>query len=170
MMNWKTLLVPHDFSTAAERAHSLACDLAAMCGGRVVLLHVSPIPHGLDAGQKLVPDGSDSAVRIEDYLQTAAKRRLETAMEGRTATESVAAVVTTGDVADTILAQAVNQKADVIVMGTHGRSGVRRLLLGSVAERVLRRANVPVVVVRDPDPDGDKHLKEEDQVRAEEQG
>ncbi|MEZ4310342.1 MAG: universal stress protein [Polyangiaceae bacterium] len=60
--------------------------------------------------------------------------------------------------------------ADAIVMGTHGRTGVRRLLLGSVAERVLRRAKVPVIVVRDPDQDHDEHLREEDQVQAEEQG
>lgn len=169
-MQWQTLLVPHDFSSAATRAFNLACDLAALSGGRVVLLHVSPIPHGLRPDSKILPEDGKSAVRIDEYMTSAAKKKLTDALDARKIPGSVCAVAAEGDCADVILAEAVEHKADVIVMGTHGRTGVKRLLLGSVAERVLRRADVPVVVVRDPNVTEDKHLREEDAVQDEEGG
>lgn len=169
-MQWQTLLVPHDFSSAATRAFGLACDLAALSGGRVVLLHVSPIPHGLRPDSKIVPEDGKPPVRIDEYMTGAARKKLEAALEARRAPGSVCAVAAEGDCAEVILAEAVEHRADVIVMGTHGRTGVKRLLLGSVAERVLRRAEVPVVVVRDPSIDEDRPLREEDAVRDEEGG
>lgn len=167
-MHWKTLLVPHDFSTAAERAFAQASDLAALAGGRVVLLHVSPIPHGLRADSRILPDDGDGStlVRIDEYMTSAAKKKLADLARERCPSAHLHALASEGDPADVILQQADELAADVIVMGTHGRSGVRRLLLGSVAERVLRRARVPVLVVRDTHAD-EKHLHEEDAVAAE---
>ncbi len=167
-MPWKTLLVPHDFSTAAERAFAQATDLAALSGGRVVLLHVSPIPHGLRAESRILPDDGDGStlVRIDEYMTSAARRKLADLAKERCPSAHLHAIAADGDAADTILEQADQLAADVIVMGTHGRTGVRRLLLGSVAERVLRRAKVPVLVVRDTHAD-EQHLHEEEAVAAE---
>lgn len=168
-MQWKTLLVPHDFSAAAARAFGLATDLAALTGGRVALLHVSPIPHGLRPDSRILPDDAEAPVRIDEHMTAAARRKLEALVAERGAQASVTAVASELDPAEVILAKADELRADVIVMGTHGRTGVRRLLVGSVAERVLRHAGMPVVVVRDPDL-ADEHLREEDAVRDEEEG
>lgn len=167
---WKTLLVPHDFSTAAARAHALAAELAGLTGGKLVLLHVSPVPHGLKADTKIVPDGAAAPVRIDEYMTAAARRKLEEAAAKVGAPAAIRTVLAGGDAAETILEQAAAVRADVIVMGTHGRTGVQRLLLGSVAERVLRHSNVPVVVVRDSHPEQDEHLREEEAVLDQEDG
>lgn len=169
-MLWKNILVPHDFSPAARRALDLALDLAALTGGRVTLLHVSPIPHGLRVDSKIVPDGAAEPVRIDEYMTSAARRKLEEQLSGRPSA-GILAVAAEEDPAGAILAHARSIGADVIFMGTHGRSGVRRLLVGSCAERVLRRAEVPVLVVRDPRDGGEEtHLREEDTVHDEEGG
>lgn len=169
-MRWKTLLVPHDFSPAAERALGLAADLAALTGGELALLHVSPIPHGLRPDSKIVPDGEHNAVRIDDYLLAAARKKLSDLLAGRGLSATILACVAEDDPAEVILRKAAEIGADVLVMGTHGRTGVRRLLIGSVAERVLRHASVPVVVVRDPTGASDTSLREEEVVRDEEAG
>lgn len=169
-MQWKTLLVPHDFSAAAGRAFTLALDLAALTGGSVVLLHVSPIPHGLHPDSKIVPGDSSTPVRIDEYMTAAARAKLSAVASERGVSASILAAASELDPAEVILAKAREVRADVIVMGTHGRSGMRRLLIGSVAERVLRRAGVPVVVTRDPDEADAEHLREETAVQDEEDG
>ncbi len=169
-MHWQTLLVPHDFSAAAARAFALACELATLSGGRVLLLHVSPIPSGLRRDSKIVPDDGTTPVRIDEYMTGAARKKLEALLAERCQTGSVCAVAAEGDCADVILDEVREHKADVVVMGTHGRTGVKRLLLGSVAERVIRRADVPVLVVRDPTLTEHTHLREEDAVQDEEGG
>lgn len=169
-MRWKTLLVPHDFSPAAARAFALACELAQLSGGRVLLLHISPIPNGLRRDTKIVPDDGGPPVRIDEHMTSAAKKKLEILLAERCQTGSVCAVASDGDCADVILDEVKEHGADVIVMGTHGRTGMKRLLLGSVAERVIRRADVPVLVVRDPANPEHTHLREEDAVADEEGG
>ncbi|MEZ4299736.1 MAG: universal stress protein [Polyangiaceae bacterium] len=166
-MKWKNLLVPHDFSIAAERAHELACDLAEMCGARVILLHVSQIPHGFTGDSKLVVDGSNDAVRIEDYLVEAGRRRLESAAQGKGAVVDIRAVVTGGDFRGAILEH-------------WRRSGPRRHRPrdtgGQACAGCLRsvaRAGVAPgegASHRRARPDRhDRHLREEDEVQAEEQ-
>lgn len=168
-MVWKNILVPHDFSPAAERALGLALELAALTSARVTVLHVSPIPHGLPSDSKIVPDASQAPVRIDEYMTSAARHKLEALLAERGASASIRAVAAEVDPAEVIVAHALELGADAIFMGTHGRSGVRRLLLGSVAERVLRRATAPVVVVRDPSESG-APLREEGAVHDEEEG
>lgn len=169
-MLWKTLLVPHDFSPAAAGALALARDLAAAFGGKIALLHVSPIPHGLRPDSKIVPEDGSATIRIDEYMTAAAARKLEALCTDSRVPMSIHTVAAEREAAGEILAKAKEVGADVIVMGTHGRSGMKRLLVGSVAESVLRRATVPVVVVRDPTETADSHLREEDAVRDEESG
>jgi len=93
---------------------------------------------------------------IMDYVREAADRRMGAALEELTLAKVRArSVVEVGDVRDVALAQAERLPADLIVMGTNGRTGLRHLLIGSVAEDVVRRAPVPVLTIRVPEDDKD---------------
>ena len=148
-MEWKTLLVPHDYSPCADRAVALAADLARLHGARIVLAHVTDL-HGLTA-DALIPDReTGEMVRADAYARAQATRELERRADSlRAARLPVEIAVGVGDVADQILALAGDVKADVIVMGTHGRTGLAHMLIGSMTEKVLRQAKVPVLTVRD---------------------
>lgn len=131
-IEWRTLLVPIDFSPLANRALRQALAMAPP-GGRVHLLHV------LDPGHS--PPEAE------------AKRSLDAAVPGdaddrllRVTTE----VVTADDIASGIAQAAARLGADAICMSTHGRTGLARALLGSQAEAVLRRVQIPVVLVPMP--------------------
>jgi nucleotide-binding universal stress UspA family protein len=135
---FRRILVPFDFSTPARRALETAAGLAAERGGRLVVLHVVTPMYG-EAGILWFPE----RMFLEDM-----RRRL-TALVGRvTRTRRVAArcLVVVGTPVERILAAA--KGADVIVMSTMGRTGLSRMLLGSVAERVVRYSPVPVLTVR----------------------
>jgi len=139
-----TILHPTDFSDRSAHALRLACSLARDYGARLVVLHVAePPPPPYEQGVMLptsvdldeeradlerlaVPD--DDVIRVE--------RRFEK-----------------GDPATVTLRVADEVRADLIVMGTHGRTGLSRLLMGSVAEQVVRRARCPVLTVKTPLPE-----------------
>ncbi len=151
---WKTLLVPHDFSPCADRALAQAGDLARLHGATLVLVHVTSLPPGLTADAMLSDRESGQLVRVDAYARTGATARLEDiAGPLRDAGLDVATRALLGDVADEILQLVPEVGADLIVMGTHGRTGLRHLLLGSMAEKVIRQATVPVLTVRTPDED-----------------
>ena len=161
-MNWQRILVPHDFSGGAARAQALAGDLALACGGRVVLLHVTPLPPGMLPTTLIRPgDDGPGEITVEDYTTRAAAERLaHWARPVKARGVEVECLALVGGIAETILAQAQELRADVIVMGTHGRRGLAHLLLGSIAEKVIRQADVPVVTVRSAG-DGDELLEPE---------
>lgn len=153
-------LVGHDFSPGAEAAARVAAhDLArSRDGGTVILCHVYnvlPPPVGMEgaaAGANLVQVeravAQESARRLE---QSAEVLRKELAlMDG--ATVEVEVVVRPGPPAEGIVEEASEREAERIAMGTHGRTGLSHLLLGSVAERVVRHARVPVLVVKGEQP------------------
>src|SRR5687768_12459714 len=148
-MDWNTLLVPHDYSPCADRAVALAADLARHHGAKIVLAHVTDL-HGLTA-DALVPDReSGEMVRADAYARAQASRELDKRAETlRAANLEVEIAVGFGDVAEQILRLAGETHADVIVMGTHGRTGLAHMLIGSMTEKVLRQASVPVLTVRD---------------------
>lgn len=152
-MNWKTFLVAHDFSSGAAKAQSVAGDLARISAGRVVLLHVTPLPPGM-VPTTLVQSPEGAALQVDEFTARAALDRLEQwAAPLRSAGIEVETVALLGGIAETILDEAKRRDVDVIVMGTHGRRGLAHLLLGSVAERVIRAADVPVITVRSPGDD-----------------
>jgi len=141
----KRVVVATDFSDGAERALTVAIRFAKLLGATVDLVHVypmaaagvlSPIP-GVVPMPSPPPDIIDEIARHLDALatqvQAAGVDRLTTILQGRAA--------------DEIVAYANRVAADLIVMGTHGRTGIRRVLLGSVAEQVLRQARCPLLVV-----------------------
>lgn len=146
-MNIRTILVPLDFSTCSLGVARDVADLAERLGARVVLLHVALLPSGVPPGAHVWPDGRE--VGASDHVTGDARERLagfaEVAGRGGVPVE---AIVEVGPVVPTILSVCDRVGADLLVMGTHGRSGLARLVLGSVAEGVSHRARVPVLLVR----------------------
>jgi len=148
-MAWKTILVPHDFSTSANHATAIARDEAKVHGAALVLLHVIDLPYQVGPDSLIVPEDSAAPISIKQYAIQSAEAHLQDiadrlAQDGVTAT----GVVVLGVPVDEINRVAEGQRADLIVMGTHGRTGFRHLVAGSVAERVVRSSKVPVLTIR----------------------
>ena len=149
-MRWQTLLVPHDYSPCADRALNLAVDLAKTHQARIVILHVTDLPPGLTADAMVSDRETGDMVRVDAYAEKAAMRELAARVDPlRAAGLTVDARSALGDIADSILEAATEEQADLIVMGTHGRTGLAHLFLGSMAEKILRHATVPVLTVRE---------------------
>ena len=143
MLPLHTILHPTDFSERSEYAFRLACSLARDYGARLVALHVVTPPVVI-YGDGIVPlDPGPERAAAKERLERLEAPRTGTRLEHRLAE---------GDPAEEILRVAREIAADLIVMGTHGRTGLRRLLMGSVAERVVRGAACPVLTVRTPFP------------------
>ena len=143
-MKLDKILVPIDFSETAEHALGYARDLALQFGGEIHLLHVVPDPVAQGWA------GEATGMVVPDLLRTweadSVKRLAEIAIDGVTV-ERVTAV---GHDFVEILQYASANGIDLIVMGTHGRGAVKHMLLGSVAEKVVRKASCPVLTVRHP--------------------
>lgn len=153
---WKRLLVPHDFSRCAARALDVAVELAERGHGQITLVHASPLPPNLPLDAQVAAPGSgDTRVSVGEMLVLGAYRELVAIAvplrERGLAVETLARATEPGSPAVAILRMAEELDADVIVLGTHGRTGFAHLLLGSVAEQIIRRAHVPVVTVRSRD-------------------
>jgi nucleotide-binding universal stress UspA family protein len=147
-MQIKTILVPCDFSEHAERAYTWALGLAEQCGAKVILLH---------AAQMFTTLGYPESVylldlkKMEDEILADANKRLhEFAAKKGGSTVSVETRAVTGDPFWEICQGVEKEHADLIVMGSHGRTGLAHIVLGSVAERVVRHASCPVLVTRSP--------------------
>ncbi|MFO0928371.1 MAG: universal stress protein [Gemmataceae bacterium] len=143
MFTIRRILHPTDFSEAAASAFALACSLARDHHAEVLLLHVLPAPVAWgEVVARRQADGYEQELR-EEYLRPMQRSAGDVCAEP---------LLDEGDPVDVIIRTACEQGCDLIVMGTHGRSGLSRLLMGSVAERVLRRAPCPVLTVRLPIP------------------
>lgn len=140
-MKISNILVPTDFSACSEQALDYAIEMADKLGAKVHLLSVVGIPsYG-------VPElGVGLTATMMDNMITDTQRALDQLKRDR---KSVAqTLVRAGDARDVILQTAEELPADLIVMGTHGRRGISRALLGSVAEMIVRTSPVPVLTVR----------------------
>lgn len=134
------ILVAVDFEAASLAALKFAQDLAAPLGVEVVLLHVAQLPIYTYPGfEPAVLPGAFQEV------SAAARRALE---ELASKHGNVRTVLREGDAATEILAAAEELSPSMLVLGTHGRRGLAHILLGSVAEKVVRRAKVPVLTVQ----------------------
>jgi nucleotide-binding universal stress UspA family protein len=150
-MPWKTILVPHDFSSCANHAAALARDVARAHGARLVLVHVTQLPLGLDAETIVTPEGGPPVPARQFALAGATEHLEDLAARIRKEGLEVATEILIGDTVDQIIDAARREDADLIVMGTHGRTGLGRLVVGSVAEKVVRQAPVPVLTLREPE-------------------
>ncbi len=141
MLPIRTILHPTDFSDNAANAYHLAAALARDYGARLIVIHVAPIPVvGLTLGVVPPPPRADEALLHKSLHEYSGREWVDVSEE----------IVVEGDPATEILGVAEEENCDLIVMGTHGLTGLERLLMGSVAEQVLRRAPCPVLTVRTP--------------------
>jgi nucleotide-binding universal stress UspA family protein len=144
---WKRILCPIDFSDASRAALETACDLARRFDAKVALFHAYPVPG------YTFPDGSFVAsAKMLDELADQAKRHLDEwkALAETAGVKEVETATAVGEPAHEIVDFATRNRADLLVLGTHGRTGLSHALMGSVAERVVRKAPCPVLTVRPP--------------------
>lgn len=155
----QTILHPTDFSEAANFAFRLAVSLARDHQARLVIVHVAPTPYAIGGEIMVAPPEPASVQREEllDRLHEMKPSAAEVEFEHR---------LYEGNPAEEILRAAEASSADLIVMGTHGRTGLSRLLMGSVAEQVVRRASCPVLTVKTPVEHKAKTPRQEEAVAA----
>jgi nucleotide-binding universal stress UspA family protein len=141
------IVVATDFSDCSQGAWELARRVAAAPGSELVLTHVlTEVPL---YGEGIL--NIETARKVRDGARKWAESALEDLVgKARAAGLSARAVVRTGVPHQEIVALAEDERADLIVIGTHGRRGINRALLGSVADRVVRLAPCPVLTVREP--------------------
>ena len=145
-MTQQHILVPTDFSASAEQALDYAIMLATRLHARVTLIHViAPVFWGTGETTALPPPTycAEVEANAQQGIEAALTRVRTAGLEGQT-------MVVYGVPFERIIAAARDQGVDLIVMGTHGRTGLSHLLVGSVAERVVRLAPCPVLVTRGP--------------------
>ena len=141
VMRLRHILVPVDFSPNARRALQLANPLAARFHARITLLHVvEPVVYPGEMGI-LVPDSTNTSVASRRQLAMLAHKFIPKKLQGKIA-------VRTGSPYYEIAEAARQLKMDLIVLTTHGYTGLKRVLLGGTAERVVRHAPCPVLTVR----------------------
>ncbi len=144
MKTFKHILVPTDFETASAGALEVATSLALTCNAKVTLLHVWAIPIYPYMDFML---NSDVITRVED----AAVKHLAQALEKlQKVLPDAQSRLKTGEPGPGIVDAIAELKPDLVVMGTHGRHGIERVLLGSVAEKLVRLSPVPVLTVHGP--------------------
>ena len=138
-MAQKTILFPTDFSTASDAALPHAEALARQKSASLLILHVEEPPLAYGAGELYYGLPEPSSERILKMLEEVKPTDPSVPFTHR---------LTMGDPAGEIVRIAAEEGVDMIVLGTHGRSGISRMLMGSVAEGVVRRASCPVLVSR----------------------
>jgi nucleotide-binding universal stress UspA family protein len=141
MFSIRTILHPTDFSEPSEFAFRVAGALARDHQAQLIILHVAPMP-AFAFGQAIVlPEHDGYPDALEDKIQQFQSSDYPIPLDYQTRE---------GNPAGAILQVAKEAHADLIVMGTHGRRGLSRLLMGSVAEQVVRDASCPVLTVKTP--------------------
>ena len=140
----RKIVVATDFSAASRPAFAAALDLARRDGARLVVLHVMMPPSPFVGA-----DLPGSWLELEARARRDAERRLAAAVsQAERAGIATTGTLVKGAPAEVIVRVARREGADLIVIGTHGRSGLGRLFMGSVAARVLGTAKCPVLTVR----------------------
>ncbi len=142
MITIKSILCPLDFSDASKNAFRYACEFARAMGSKIRLLNVvEPRPLAADMTLTYIP--------VEEDLEKAAMEDMQPLVEeAKSKGIEVDAEVVIGIPADVILEQIDESDASMLIMGSHGKTGLSRLLMGSVAEGVVRKAKVPVLIVK----------------------
>lgn len=141
MHSFRKFLVPIDFGEPSRHALALAIELAVKFDAAITLFHVYSLP--------TAPYVEGLAWPMLDF-EAAARAALDEQVEkARAQYPKIDGALAFGDTAHEIVEHVKQNKIDLLVMGTHGRRGVRRFLLGSVAEKVVRKSPCPVLTVRE---------------------
>jgi nucleotide-binding universal stress UspA family protein len=144
---FKRILVPIDFSAPSDAALEYARSVAGRYGASLHLLHVAEDPYrAFYSAEVFVPqvEGLREEILTDTARRLTARLQPSDAIELHATAESII-----GTPAGSIVEYAAGHHIDLIVMGTHGRGGMAKLLMGSVAERVVRMAPCPVLTVRE---------------------
>lgn len=157
MSAWKRICCAIDFADPSRAAMEQGADLAKRFEADLLLVHVRVPPP---------PAASDVLVSSRGATEAAAEERLGMLEEWRVEAERrsgrpVRARVLSGDPAAEVLRAAREERCELLVVGTHGRTGLSHLVLGSVAERIARQAACPVLVVHDSAALEEEHVREE---------
>ena len=138
----KTILVPVDFSETSEAALEYAVSLAQPLGARLVVMHAYELPiYGFPDGALL------ASVEVATRLMNSAQVGLDAMVSRHRNQARIDTVLRQGVPWEEVAAVAEDVEADLVVIGTHGRRGIARALLGSVAEKILRTSSRPVLTV-----------------------
>jgi nucleotide-binding universal stress UspA family protein len=144
MVDFKHILVPVDFGESSQEALDLGIEFARMFSAALTLVHACEIPAYAYDGASFV-----AAAQLLAPIEAAARRKLQSTLEAvQSRVPSAKAVLRAGIPATEILAAIDEVHPDLLVVGTHGRHGLGRVLLGSVAEKLVRLSPVPVLTVR----------------------
>jgi nucleotide-binding universal stress UspA family protein len=152
MILLKQILVTTDFSEPSEAALAYGRELARTFGAQLTVLHacenIAARAYGADGFVFAEPE-------LQRDVETAARKQMDALLsdEDRNVLHAQSVVITANSTAASIVNFARETNTDLIVMGTHGRGAVAHLLMGSVAERVVRTAPCPVLTVRHPEHD-----------------
>jgi nucleotide-binding universal stress UspA family protein len=144
-MQIKTILFPTDFSNGARAAMDHAVSLAKDYNARLVLLYVV---QDISIAEWYIPSSLSVTDLLEDMQKSASQEMDKWAAEVSTKIQDVEKMVVRGVPFVEIIRTAREKKVDLIVIGTHGRTGIDHLLFGSTAEKVVRKAPCPVLTVR----------------------
>jgi universal stress protein A len=145
MGHYKQLLVAVDFSDPSVKALQVACDMGKQLDARLNVVHFVPMrimDMGMEGGVDFIEEVhkkelEEAKVKLEKFVKQFAQADIRIEQHLRS-----------GEPAAEVNTMAGEIGADIIVIGTHGRTGLKHLLLGSVAESILKTADVPVVCVR----------------------
>jgi universal stress protein A len=138
-MNWKKILFATDFSPASEGALHYASALARDANASLLILHVEELPAPYSAGELMLPQPEFPNPELRKMLDAVVPHDKTIHCEHQ---------LVLGVPAEDIVRVADEENADLIVIGTHGRTGLMRVLMGSVAEAVMRKAGCPVLTVK----------------------
>ncbi len=153
MTTFKHILVPTDFSESAELALDLALELAPKFGAQITLLHATWLPPHYYAAY------AEGLAWPTEELEGQARKEIDAVLtRAKKQYANVEKALRPGDAWQRILEAAEEGGVDLIVMGTHGRRGIARALLGSIAEKVVRLSPVPVLTVS---AEAERRAKEE---------
>ncbi len=142
MITIKSILCPIDFSDASNNAFRYACEFSRAMGSKIQLLNVvEPRPLAADMTLTYIP--------VEEDLEKAAREEMEPLVqEAKKKGIAVQSDVMIGTPVEVILQQLTEFDISLLIMGSHGKTGLSRFLMGSVAEGVVRKAGIPVLIVK----------------------
>jgi nucleotide-binding universal stress UspA family protein len=147
MLPLKKILCPTDFSDPSIEAMGVACELAVNFSAELIVIHVvTPIP--VMSTQHMSPTSFNVAEYQEEMKKSSTQHLRELVEKRVPKAVSVRTLVVSGDPAEQIVNTAKNEGADLVVIATLGQTGMKRLVFGSVAEKVVRLAGQPVLTIR----------------------
>ena len=146
---YQRILVATDGSKLSKKATTSAIELAALCGAELIVVKVVPrYPQSYFEGGMALP--AADVQKVEKQWTDSAQSEVDAVKKAAQANgvESKGVVVKSGVVSEALLAAAKKHKCDLIMMASHGRKGIKRLLLGSEAQHVLTHATMPVLILK----------------------